>query len=155
MKTEQDIHLAPEHPPGSEKDKLGLKRGELAKAAGISLETVRFYETKGLIPEPPRTSSGYRLYPGRTVERLQFVQNAKSLGFSLRQIRDLLTLRSEGADDCHSVRDQVIRQIAEVDDKIKDLVRIRKSLENLSQICDGNDPMNECPILDFLQQNKE
>lgn len=133
----------------------GLKRGELAKAAGVSVETVRFYESKGLIPEPPRTSSGYRLYPERTVDRLQFVLNAKNLGFSLRQIASLLDLRSEGAEDCHSVRNQILQQIAEVDEKIGDLLRIRKSLEHLSHICDGSDPMNECPILDFLQQHKE
>jgi len=135
--------------------KAGLKRGELAKAAGVSVETVRFYESKGLIPEPPRTSAGYRLYPERTVARLQFILNAKNLGFSLRQIANLLDLRSEGSEDCHSVRDQVLQQIAEVDEKVSDLLRIRKSLEHLSHICDGSDPMNECPILDFLQQNKE
>jgi len=131
----------------------GLKTGELAKQAGVNVETLRFYEREGLIPEPPRLSSGYREYPQETVRRIRFIQRAKELGFTLREIKGLLKLRVDPDTTCSVVREQAAEKIADVKKKISDLKKIQQALNKLMNSCRGNGPVDDCPILKHLEKD--
>lgn len=130
-----------------------LTIGELAKRAGIGVETVRFYERQGLVQEPPRTGSGYRQYPEETVARLRFILRAKELGFSLREIHELISLRLDPAVPCAEVRAHAEAKIADVDARLRDLTRMRASLAELVEACETGAGGCACPILDALNEN--
>ncbi len=130
-----------------------LKTGELAKQAGVNVETLRFYEREGLLAEPPRRASGYREYPPATVQRIRFIQRAKELGFTLREIKGLLELRVDPDTTCAEVREQAAEKIAEVKQKISDLKRIERALNKLMNSCRGSGPVNGCPILKHLEKD--
>ena len=130
-----------------------LKTGELAREAGVNVETIRFYERKGLLPEPPRRSSGYREYPIAAVRRIRFIQRAKGLGFTLREIKGLLELRVDPDTTCNEVRERATEKIADVKRKIADLRKIEKALCKLTDSCSGSGPKGDCPILVHLETN--
>ncbi len=130
-----------------------LKTGELAKQAEVNVETLRFYERKGLLPEPPRLTSGYREYPPDTVERIRFIQRAKELGFTLREIKGLLELRVDPDTTCSQVREQAAEKIADVKQKISDLKKIERALNKLMNSCRGSGPVDGCPILRHLEKD--
>ncbi len=115
-----------------------LKTGELAKQAEVNVETLRFYEREGLLAEPPRRASGYREYPPDTVQRIRFIQRAKELGFTLRQIKGLLELRVDPDTTCAEVKEQAAKKIADVKQKISDLKRIERALNKLIHTCRGS-----------------
>ena len=129
-----------------------LKTGELAQQAGVNVETLRFYERKGLLPEPPRRVSGYREYPPESVQRVQFIKRAQELGFSLREIKELLALRVQAGTTCADVRQRAREKVADVQQKIADLKAIERSLEKLVRSCSGRGPLSECPILEHLDR---
>ena len=133
---------------------MALTIGQLAKRSGIGLETVRFYERKGLIEEPPRTLSGYRQYPENVVARIRFIIRAKELGFSLKEISGLLSLRVSPNTTCADVRRQAELKIADVEEKIRSLEGIRIALVKLAASCTGRGPTNECPILEALDREE-
>ncbi len=124
--------------------------GKLAEKAEVGIETIRFYERQGLVPEPPRTESGYRKYPESEVERIRFIKRAQELGFSLAEIKELLSLRVDADTDCGEVRRRAEAKIADVEQKLRDLERIRAALEDLTRACAGRGPTSECPILDGM-----
>jgi len=124
--------------------------GRLAKEAGINLESLRFYEQKGLLPKPPRSSSGYRLFPSDTVRRLRFIKRAQLLGFSLNEIRELLALRVTPRTTTTEIRKLTEAKIADIEEKIKSLDSMRKSLLKMARSCSGCAPLSECPILESL-----
>lgn len=124
--------------------------GDVAKSAGVGIETIRFYERKGLIAEPPRTRSGYRQYPVSVVARIRFIQRAQELGFSLAEIAELISLRIEPGTDCGDVRRRAEAKIVEVEKKIRDLRMMKKVLGELTVACAGEGPTSECPILASL-----
>jgi Hg(II)-responsive transcriptional regulator len=127
-----------------------LTTGKLAKATGVNNETLRYYERRGLLPEPPRRASGYRMYPAESVERLQFIKGAQTLGFTLEEIRELLDLRvSEHAGQA-DVRERAIAKVANIDAKLDALQQMRTALLHLIDLCDGDGPTSDCPILDAL-----
>ena len=128
-----------------------LRIGEVARSAGVGVETVRFYERQGLIEEPPRRESGYRQYHDAVIARLRFIRRAKDLGFSLKEIKELLSLRVEPRTSCRDVKRRAEAKIAEIEAKIEDLARIRHSLRRLAAACRGRGPTSECPILDALE----
>lgn len=132
----------------SEQDPLTI--GQLARATGVGVETIRYYEREGLIPDPPRRKSGYRQYPPDMTRRVRFIRRAKALGFTLKEIGELLELRVDPAGDCADVRALARTKIAEVDVKLADLTRIKSALERLARACDGTGPTSDCPILDAL-----
>ena len=135
---------------------MALTIGEVAKRSGIGLETVRFYERKGLIEEPPRTDSGYRQYPKDVVGRIRFIKRAKELGFSLKEISELLSLRVDPGTTCADVRKQTELKLTDVEEKIRALRRIKTALKKLAASCVGTGPTSECPILEALDsQEKE
>ena len=129
----------------------GLRIGELAQAAGVAVETVRFYERRGLIADPPRRPSGYREYPLETVRRLRFIRRAKELGFSLREIAELLALRMEPTAPCGEVREEIAGKLEDLRERVRDLRRMESALEELYALCESTDPLGECPILDLLE----
>ena len=129
-----------------------LKTGELAKQAEVNVETLRFYEREGLLPEPPRRESGYREYPPDTVKRIRFIQRAKELGFTLREIKRLLELRVDRGTTCAEVKEQAAGKIADVKQKISDLKRIERALNKLINSCRGSGPIDDCSILKHLEK---
>ena len=131
----------------------GLSIGQTARSAGVGVETVRFYERRGLIEPPPRTESGYRQYPEDVVVRLGFIRRAKELGFTLNEIKELLSLRLEPASACEDVRRQADLKIASIEEKIHDLQGMKTALAELVDACQGQGTTSECPILDALDQN--
>lgn len=127
-----------------------LKTGELAKRAGVNVETLRFYERNGLLPRPPQRSSGYREYPIESVGLIRFIKRAQELGFSLAEIRELLALRVRPGVTCAEVRDAAEQKVMEVRRKIADLRAVERALERLTVSCTGRGPLSECPILENL-----
>lgn len=126
-----------------------LQRAELAKRTGCNLETIRYYEKIGLMPEPPRTAGGYRAYDGEHLKRLAFIRRSRELGFSLDEIRSLLRLVDGGDYTCSEVRDMTLEHCAEVRRKIADLRRLERSLKEMAAQCSGN-TVPKCPIIDVL-----
>jgi MerR family copper efflux transcriptional regulator len=127
-----------------------LTIGQTAQRAGVSVETIRFYEREGLIPEPPRRPSGYRDYPPETVNRIVFIRRAKNLGFSLKEIGELLELRVRPRRNCALVKRNAEAKIADIDTKIVSLRKMRRALGNLTRACEERTPTTECPILASL-----
>ena len=130
-----------------------LTIGEVARGAGLGVETVRYYEREGLIPEPERSESGYRQFRLETVERLRFIVHAKRLGFALKEIRELLALRIDtpSADACDQVRERAQIKLREVQDRIAALRRIEDVLIGLIGSCRTRAATDPCPILDSLE----
>lgn len=127
-----------------------FKTGELAKRAAVNVETLRFYERKGLLPVPPRRESGYREYPEESVARIRFIKRAQELGFSLDEIQELLSLRVRSDTPCAEVKRRAEKKIAEVRRKIEDLRAIESALDKLTASCSGRGPVGRCPILENL-----
>ncbi len=127
-----------------------LRIGELAARAGVGIEAIRFYEREGLLPRPPRTPSGYRQYPQDTVDRLRFIQRAKELGFSLKEISELIALRLDGKASAAKVRTRTEARMRDIEEKIRDLGRMRDALGKLLCACSSQDTMSGCPILEAL-----
>lgn len=128
-----------------------LRIGEVAKLARVGVETVRFYEKAGLLPAPPRRPSGYRQYPADTVGRIRFVQAAKRIGFTLREVRELLSLRVSKRRTCAAVRQRATAKIADVDARIAELQRVRSALVHLAANCRQAPSANACPFLEALE----
>src|SRR2546421_12900400 len=133
----------------------GLTRGQLAKQGQVKFETVRFYEHEGLLPPPPRSSSGYRNYPATAVRRLQFIRSAKELGFSLSEIREMLDIRVDPDHFCTDAVKHIEIKVTEIDEKIRNLKAIRNTLNRLKKSCSGHCRVTECPILDSLDRRKQ
>ncbi len=132
----------------------GLSRGELAKQGQVNFETIRFYEQDGLLPKPPRTYSGYRQYPAAAILQLQFIKRSKELGFSLQEIRELLDLQVKPSGNCADVCRKAQAKIADVDEKIRRLRKIRKALARITATCSRRGPISECSILQALNSGK-
>ena len=127
-----------------------LTIGQLAKQAGVTVETIRYYERRQLMPEPPRLASGYRQYAPDDVVRLRFIKRAQGLGFSLAEIADLLALRVKSDTVCNEVQRQAEEKIAAIETKIEQLQRMKRVLSELVHACHDNQLTNECPILTVL-----
>ena len=128
-----------------------LTIGKIAHLAGVGVETVRFYERQGLIPQPPRRESGYRQYPDETVSRIRFIRRAKELGFSLKEIKELLALRIDPETSCQDILERAKGKIAEIDKKVHTLQRMKRALVKLTGACRGRRPVSKCPILEALE----
>lgn len=125
--------------------------GTLAEAVRVGRETIRFYERKGLIDDPPRSPAGYRLYPPQTVARLRFIRRAQELGFTLAEISELLDLRIENESVCSTVEARARGKLVQVESKIADLQRIGQALGRLVVKCTAREPTGDCPILEELE----
>ncbi len=131
-----------------------LTIGQVARGAGIGVETVRFYERRGILEPPPRTDSGYRQYPKDTLARLRFVGRAKQLGFTLKEIKELLALRIDPLTTCADVKSRAEEKITDVAEKIRSLKRMKSALVKLTKTCAGEGTSSECPILDALDRTE-
>lgn len=131
------------------KSESGLSRGELARATGSNIETIRYYEKTGLLPDPPRTGSGYRVYSAAHALRLRFILRARELGFSMDDIRGLLGLEDGAAPTCAEVMERTERHLTDVRAKIADLKQIELVLAKTAAGCSG-EQVPECPILEAL-----
>lgn len=128
-----------------------MRIGNVAREAGVGVETVRFYEQRGLIDRPPRPASGgYRDYPGEAVRRISFIRSAQQLGFSLDEIADLLELEAGNDARCADVRRRARIKRDEILNKIANLKRIGKALEVLIDACPGEGPARTCSILEAI-----
>ena len=134
---------------------MPLTIGQVAERSGIGIETVRFYERKGLVEEPPRADSGYRQYPEDVVARIRFIRRAKELGFKLSEISQLLSLRVDPDTTCADVKNQTELKIADVEEKIRVLQGIKTALKKLAASCVGTGPTSECPILESRDSQDE
>ncbi|WP_136161997.1 MerR family transcriptional regulator [Sphingomonas flavalba] len=126
-----------------------LTIGRLAALTGTSNETIRYYETIGLLAAPPRTAGNYRAYDGRHVARLSFIRRARALGFTLDQVRTLLALSDDRTRPCGEVDDMTREQLAMVDHKIADLTALRRELSGLLAQCHAG-TIAECGIIEAL-----
>jgi MerR family mercuric resistance operon transcriptional regulator len=125
--------------------------GQLAKKAQVNVETVRYYERRELIPRPPRRESGYRKYSQDIVARIHFIKRAQELGFTLKEISELLYLRVAHGTTCADVKKRAEIKIADIEQKIRALESIRKALTKLVALCRGKGPTGECPIMEVLE----
>jgi len=132
-----------------------LTTGALAKQANVNIETIRYYERRGLIPEPARSESGYRKYPLETVQRIVFIKHAKELGFTLNEIDELLSIQIKDIKKCDKVKREVQAKIKEVQEKIINLSKIKSVLEKLIEICDSGSITKDCPIIECLYSKVE
>ena len=128
-----------------------LTIGKAAREAGVGVETIRFYERQRLVRQPPKLEgSGARRYPADTIEHIRFIKEGQELGFSLREIHELLALRADPATDCSEVREQATTKLADVRRKIQRLQDIGAALERLIAACPGQGALHACSIMDAL-----
>ena len=132
---------------------MALTIGQVADAADVNIQTIRYYERRGLFPTPRRTPAGYRQYAEDAVARLRFIKHAQDLGFSLKEIQELLVLRVRHGAACAPVERKTREKIELVERKIRDLERIRETLEQLAAACAARSPTDDCPILEALDDN--
>ena len=127
---------------------------EAAQQAGVNVQTIRYYERRGLLPSPPRRSSGYRELPQETVRRIRFIKRAQDLGFSLDEVAELLQLRTAKSTNRTRVRALAERRVQQIDRKIAELEALRQALRTLVHRCHEGATL-ECPIIEALEQPVE
>lgn len=129
--------------------------GRAAKRAGIGVETIRFYERRGLIAQPPKPAAGgFRDYPAATLSQIRFIREAQDLGFSLEEISDLMSLRADPKANCSQVQRRAEAKLAEVEDKIERLKRIGAALGRLIEACPGKGALGACSIIEALESDE-
>jgi len=134
---------------------MSMKIGEVADRGGVNLQTIRYYEREGLLPQPPRLPSGYRVYTQPTVRRVRFIKRAQELGFTLSEIRELLSLRLDHERDRSEVRAIAEAKVSDIAEKIRTLTAMKEALVRLTEHCSGHGPASECPILESLDSDEE
>lgn len=132
--------------------KSELSRGVLARLSGVNGETIRYYEKIGLMPHPPRSSGGHRIYAQSHFKRLSFIRRTRELGFTLKEVRALLELVDGGDYTCAEVRDRTVVHLSDVAQRIHDLQKMQRTLETMVSKCDGG-LVPKCPIVDTLFAN--
>jgi MerR family copper efflux transcriptional regulator len=133
----------------------GLSIGDVAKQANVHIETLRYYERRGLLARPPRCTSNYRLYYKETVRRVRFIKGAQELGFSLKEILELFSLRAEPMANCEDIRERAEAKITDIEAKIRSLQAMKRALAKLVAECSGSGPITECPILESFESGKD
>jgi len=128
-----------------------LSTGQMASRAGVNIETIRFYERKGLLPPPQRATGGYRRYSPKDLKRLQFILTAKRHGFTLQEIKELLELRVSPTSTCAQVLQKAQEKIMVINQKLLELKRMKNALKALSAACHGTGPAGERPILEAFE----
>ncbi|MGH8495755.1 MAG: MerR family transcriptional regulator [Gammaproteobacteria bacterium] len=122
--------------------------GALAAAAGVHIETIRYYQRRGLIPEPPRPIGSVRRYSDEDAERLRFIKRAQTVGFTLAEIQTLLSLRADTS--CHATRELAAAKLRFVDTRIRELRHLRRELAGWIAACDANSEDTTCPVINRL-----
>lgn len=132
---------------------MPLTIGQVANAANVNVQTIRYYERRGLFPTPRRTLAGYRQYAADAVARLRFIKHAQDLGFSLQEIQELLKLRVRHRGACDAVARKARQKVEVVEHRIRDLRRMKRTLERLAAACATRRPTDDCPILEVLEDH--
>lgn len=130
-----------------------MRTSELAGRVGVNIETLRYYERRGLLAEPPRTAGGYRDYPSTAVGLLRFIKRAQELGFLLDEVEELLALDAGGPDSCEAARVLAERRIEDLAGRIRDLQRMRDSLTDLVATCDQPRADRSCALLEAIEHH--
>ena len=130
--------------------KPSLTIGAVARRVGVAIDTIRYYEREGLLPEPRRRASGYRSYDESAVAQLHFIRRDKLLGFTLEEIRDLLALSADRQRGVKAVKQRALERLAAINSRIAELQRVRDGLEQLVEACPGHGAPEQCPILRAL-----
>lgn len=133
---------------------LRLQIGRVASSAGLPIDTVRYYERQGLLEKPARTRAGYRQYSTDAVARLRFIRQAKALGFALSEIRELLMLKVAPGKSCADVKARAEAKIADIEQRVAQLNRMKRALTKLAIACSGRGPTTGCPILEAMETQK-
>ena len=133
---------------------MALKIGEVAERGGVNLQTIRYYEREGLLPEPPRLQSGYRMFPENTVRRVRFIKRSQEIGFTLAEIRELLAIRIDEDRNSSDVRALAEAKITDIEGKIQTLHRMKEALGRITERCSGCGPSSECPILESIDSEE-
>ncbi|PIE25514.1 MAG: hypothetical protein CSA62_01065 [Planctomycetota bacterium] len=131
----------------SEDESRSYSSGQLAAAAGVNVQTLRYYEKRGILPRPLQTGSGHRRYGSDAVQLVRFVKRAQALGFSLAEIQELLDLRSGPDPSCSQVQERVCRKLSEIEARMQDLRSMQQTLKELAHQCTGEEGMRDCVIL--------
>jgi Hg(II)-responsive transcriptional regulator len=136
-------------------EKTPLFSGEVARLARVNGETLRYYERHGFLEKPPRSESGYRIYPPEAVQRIRFIKRAQALGFSLREIKELLALSvGRNLNRCSEVRRRAEEKLASAEEKIRALRALKRALQKLISSCHEKKATSECPILETLDEGE-
>ena len=128
-----------------------LRIGEVAREAGVNVQTLRYYERRGILPEPDRTAAGYRTYDPEAVRIVRFVKRAQDLGFTLQEIEDLLALRQNRRANCGRVKSLAEAKLGQVEENLVDLRRLKRALSGLVESCETKRASLDCPILEALE----
>lgn len=131
-----------------------LTIGAVAKRVGVAIDTIRYYEREGLLPEPQRRASGYRSYGEGAIAQLRFIRRAKHLGFTLEEIRELLALSADRQRGVKAVKKRAQQRLAAIEQRILELQRVRDGLAQLVASCPGHGAPEECPILRALNTDE-
>ena len=131
-----------------------LTISQVAKRAEVNIQTIRYYERQGLLAPTPRTEAAYRIFSAESVRRIRFIKRAQELGFSLKEIKDLLSLRIDAHTTQADIRNRTQTKIADVEHKILHLQAIHASLLRMAEDCSGCGPLKDCPILESLDQEE-
>jgi DNA-binding transcriptional MerR regulator len=131
-----------------------MKIGEVAELGGVNLQTIRYYEREGLLPKPPRLFSGYRAYPKVTVRRVRFIKRSQELGFTLAEVRELLSLRVDDRRDRAEVRALAKAKIIGIEERIRTLGAMKEAILLLTRSCPGTGPASEFPILKSIDSDE-
>ncbi|GAB4108685.1 MAG: helix-turn-helix domain-containing protein [Phycisphaeraceae bacterium] len=124
---------------------------ELARRAGVNVETVRYYERRGLLRPASRSASGYRRYGEEELQRLRFILRAKTLGFTLREIKELLELKNTPEATCHDIRQRAQVKVRDIESRIQTLRAMHRALLGLIDQCDNGRDSDQCPILQAME----
>lgn len=135
----------------NDSESITYKIGEAASLAAVNKETVRYYEKRELIPKPDRRRSGYRIFTQRHIDQIRFIKRAQELGFTLKEIKELLELRTNENTTCSQVKKEAKEKYQDVTGKIEDLQRIKETLVTLIKSCNEDGAINNCPILEALE----
>ena len=127
-----------------------MRSSEVASKAGVNVQTLRYYERRGILPEPTRSDAGYRAYDAQAVRTVRFVKGAQQLGFSLEEIDSLLELAAGGPRNCHAAKVMAADKIAQLEAKIASLSAMADSLRQLVATCDRSPSKRECPLLEAI-----
>jgi len=128
-----------------------MTRGQFARRCEVNPATLRYYEQRGLLPEPDRSGSNYRLYGEDSIARVQFIKRAQQLGFTLKEIKELMELKAAPGAGCADVLARAEQKITDIDSKIRTLQSMRKALDKLTSECGGTGSISDCPIIEALE----
>jgi Hg(II)-responsive transcriptional regulator len=131
---------------------MALKIGELAKKVGVNIQTIRYYERRGLLLPTTKMEVGYRLYDNEAKKRLEFIRHSKELGFTLKETEELLRLRVNTTAKCSDIKERTNDKLREIDKKIKGLKSMRKVLKETLKTCQSKQPTDKCPILKTIER---